>query len=176
MAPRQAGFTLLELVIVVILVAVFFVVAIDRILPLRGDAEAAHVAGTVGALRSALGIEVSGVLLHGGVDAVEALAGSNPMRLLAERPDNYLGAMDGVDPAVLPKGAWYFDTGTGELVYLVRHTEYFRSDLPGEPRLAYRVELVRNERGELAGVSLARQHGFVWTRSPQLSEYLQQDR
>lgn len=176
MRSRDAGFTLLELIIVVILVAVFFTVAIDRILPLRGDAEAAHVAATVGALRSALGVEVAGLIVHEGTDAVEELEGSNPFRVLAERPDNYLGEMGGVNPGILPQGAWYFDTDAGELVYLVRHTDYFRSDLDGAPRLAYRVELVRNERGELAGVRLAQVHGFVWTRSPELSEFLQQNR
>lgn len=176
MRRHQSGFTLLELIIVVILVVVLIAVAMDRLLPLRGDAEAAHVVGTVGSLRSALGIEVAGLLVHEGAQAVASLEGSNPMRLLAERPENYLGEMGGVNPAVLPRGAWYFDADDGKLVYLVRYTEYFRSGIPGEPRLAYRIELVHNERNELAGVRLAQDHGFVWTPSPALTEYLQTNR
>jgi type II secretory pathway pseudopilin PulG len=156
---------MLELVLVVILVVVLYVLAIDRILPLRGDAEAAHAAAVAGSLRSALGMEVADRVLRESVTAVRGVDGMNPMRLLAEQPDNYLGEVDGVRPERLQAGHWYFDRSTGELVYLVRHAQYFRTDLPGPPRLVFRTELVYNERDELAGARLARVNTFVWTQS-----------
>lgn len=169
---RQTGFSLLELVLVIILVVALYALAIDRILPLRGDAEAAAVATTVGTLRSAMGMEVAARIVHRGLDEIASLAGANPMRLLAETPDNYLGEIDGVQPAQLPAGHWYFDRATGELVYLVRYAEYFRTDLPGVPRMVFKVELVYNERNELAGVRLERVNGFVWTQSADFAELL----
>jgi prepilin-type N-terminal cleavage/methylation domain-containing protein len=176
MRKSQAGFTLLEMVVAITLVIVLYVTVMDRLLPLRGDAEAAAVATVAGTLRSALGLEVAALLLRGDADAVEELAGTNPVRFLAEIPDNYIGEVSGVNPASLPIGSWYFDSAAGELVYLVRYTEYFSTDLPGPPRLAFRVITVHNERDELAGVRLERVNEYVWTRSQQLNEFLQQQR
>lgn len=169
---HQSGFSFLELTLVVILVVVLYVVAMDRILPLRGDAEAAAAATIVGASRSAIGLEVAARILNDGVDSVEGLDGINPMRLLAEQPDNYLGEVSGVNPANLPVGHWYFDLESRELVYLVRFGEYFRTEMPGPPRLVFRTELVYNERDELAGVRLARVNAFVWTQSANTAELL----
>lgn len=169
---RQRGFTLLEMTLVIILVVVLYVVAVDRILPLRGDAEAAAAATVVGASRSALGMEVAARIIHDGPASVGELDGVNPMRLLSEVPDNYLGEVDGVDPANLPPGNWYFDLESRELVYLVRFGQYFRTEMPGPPRLAFRTELVYNERDRLAGVRLARVNAFVWTQSADTTELL----
>jgi prepilin-type N-terminal cleavage/methylation domain-containing protein len=168
----QRGFSMLELVLVIILVVVLYALAIDRILPLRGDAEAAHAAALAGSLRSALGMEGADRVRRDGGAAVRGVDGMNPMRLLAEQPDNYLGEVDGVRPEQLPAGHWYFDRSAGELVYLVRHAQYFRTDLPGPPRLVFRVELVYNEREELAGARVARANHFVWTQSAATAELL----
>lgn len=169
---RQRGFSMLELVLVVILVVTLYMVAIDRLLPLRGDAEAAHAATIAGTLRSALGMEVAARLMRGEMDGITALEGANPMGFLAEVPDNYLGEIDRMRPEQLPRGHWYFDSNTGELVYLVRYDQYFRTDLAGVPRLVFRVELVHNERGDLAGVRLARKNAFVWVQSAATAELL----
>ncbi len=169
---RQQGFTMLEMIVAITLVVVLYTTMLDKLLPLRGDAEAANVATIAGSLRSALGMEVADRLVRLDLEAIADLEGANPMRFMAETPENYLGEVSGVDPANLPTGNWYFDSAAGELVYLVRHTEYFRTELPGPPRLAFKVMLVRNDRGDLAGVRLARVNTFVWTQSAQLSELL----
>jgi prepilin-type N-terminal cleavage/methylation domain-containing protein len=172
MNARQQGFTLFEMVIAITLVVLLYVTMMDRLMPLRGDAEAANVATIAGSLRSALGMEVADRLLHGEAASISELEGSNPMRLLAEIPENYLGEVDGVNPANLPTGSWYFDSSAGELVYLVRYTDYFRTEMPGPPRMVFRVQLVHNERDQLAGVRLARMNSFVWTQSADLAELL----
>lgn len=171
---RQHGFTMLEMVITVMLVLVLYVTVLEKLLPLRGDAEAANVATVAGSLRSALGLEVADRLVRSELDRISDLEGENPMRFLAEVPENYLGEVSGVDPANLPTGNWYFDSAAGELVYLVRHTDYFRTELPGPPRMVFRTELVYNERDELAGVRLRRVNAFVWAQSAQLAELLGQ--
>ena len=140
-------------------------------LPMRGDAEAAAAVTVVGTMRSALGMEVAARIVRPGSE-VDALAGANPMRLLSERPDNYLGEVDGVPPENLPPGHWYFDLASRELVYLVRYDQYFRTELPGPPRLVFQVELDYNEREELAGVRLRRVNEYVWTQSAETAALL----
>lgn len=126
----QAGFTLLEIVIVIALVILLFLVAVDRILPLRGRAEAAHVRQVVGTLRSNLGLTVAERVVVDGLDSVATLAGSDPMTLLAEPPNNYAGNLDAGD---VPKpGTWYFDPRTGRLGYRVEFTGH----LAGAPETA----------------------------------------
>lgn len=176
MMRKQRGFSLLEMVIAITLVVLLYVTMLEKLLPLRGDAEVAAVATVVGTMRSALGLEVADRLVDGGFGSIGHLKDSNPMTLLAEIPENYLGEVAGVDPANLPAGHWYFDSASHELVYLVRYTEYFRTELPGPPRMVFRVDVVYNERGELAGVRLDRENAFVWTRSAELAELLGQTR
>lgn len=176
MNKHQRGFSLFEMVIAIALIVVLYVTVLERLMPLRGDAEAANVATMAGTMRSALGLEVAALLLDSDISAIEGLPGINPMRYLSERPENYLGEVNGVAPESLPVGNWYFDAASSELVYLVRYTDYFRTELPGPPRLVFRVVAVHNDRDELAGVRLERVNDFVWTRSPQLSELLDQQR
>ena len=164
------------MMVAITLVVLLYVTMLDRLLPMRGDAEAANVATIAGALRSALGLEVADRLVRGDLDTVAELDGANPMRFLAEQPENYLGEVNGVDPANLPPGNWYFDDASDELVYLVRYTDYFRTELPGPARMVFRVRLVYNERDGLAGVRLERVNAFVWTQSAELAELLGQKR
>ena len=174
MMKNQQGFSLLELMLAVILVVVLYVITVDRILPLRGDAEAAHVATTLGTLRSSIGMEIAARLLRNEIRTVPDMDGANPMRWLADPPENYLGEVAGVKPENLPLGHWYFDLDTRELVYIVRYTQYFRTDLTGVPRMVFNTELVQNERGEMAGVRIRRVNAFVWTRSADIAEMLEQ--
>jgi len=63
----------------------------------------------------------------------EALKGSNPMRLIAERPSNYLGEF-----AQAPKAStaiWYFDTQKQQLIYVFNdglEASYILADRAGK--------------------------------------------
>ncbi len=123
---HQHGFTLLELVIVITLISLLFLTAWNRLMPLRGDAEAAHVASVIGNLRSALGLATAERVVTEGMHALESLREINPMTLLNEAPDTYIGA----NPAETAPGNWYFDAETRELHYRVRYPQY----LEGQPQ------------------------------------------
>jgi len=125
----QAGFTLFELIIVIILVGLLFLTATWRLLPLRGSAEQAHVTTTVGTLRSALGLHVAERVVKDSLDAVAGLEGSNPMQLLERAPDGYIGEIDSPRTDIAP-GSWYFDKRTGRLGYRLRYPQY----LVGSPK------------------------------------------
>lgn len=53
---QQSGFTLIELVMVIVILGILAAVAIPRFVDLRGDAQAAAVQGVAGALSSASAI------------------------------------------------------------------------------------------------------------------------
>jgi hypothetical protein len=135
------GFSLLELVVVVVLTALLIYLAMDRLLPLRGQAEAAMVQRNEGLLRAGLGMEVATRVLRQGMGDLPELEGGNPMDWMAQPAPGYLGVQAAVDPEQLPPGAWSFDAGRGVLVYRVRYTQYFDGQPDDPPRVEWRVEL-----------------------------------
>jgi prepilin-type N-terminal cleavage/methylation domain-containing protein len=166
------GFSLLELLIVVVVVSVLLVVAVDRLLVLRFEAERSAVQTVIGALRSALYIEFAGAAARGELKRMEGARGGNPMGYLAEKPEGYAGEFYGPDPAVFEPGTWYFDMRAGALVYLVRFPQQFVSSLSGPPRLRLAVEpdyddLDRNGRFDpgrdpVRGLKLVALEPFYW--------------
>ncbi len=171
---RERGFTLLELTVVVIIVSFLAVIAIARLLAILADAERVTMESVVGTLRSALGMAVAEAIVHQDLRGLEALQGSNPMQRLAEVPPNYLGALEHPEPTNLEDGNWYFDKPAGELVYLVRHKEYFSGGAGNPPRARFAVRLVyadRNGNGRydsgvdsVEGLRLAPVEPYEWTR------------
>lgn len=165
----QRGFSLLELVVVIILVIILFLVAFDRLLPLRGDAEAAHVARIVGALRSAVGMEAASRVTRDGLPALAELEGINPMGLLQEWPDRYIGEVEGGDDREIPPGAWYFDRESDALAYRVRYPEYLEGEASAPVELRWRVELQITGEGEdrrPSGLRLAPLDAHRWPNQP----------
>jgi len=142
----RAGVTLLELVIVIALIGVLTTVAARRLLVLRADAARAALSQRLGGLRAAVSLEML-TRISGGRDAeLGELAGSNPMEMLVEPPRSYVGAFDAPDPSAMPPGRWYFDRSEKLLVYRVRYADRFESELAAPPRVAFRVELVFDDR------------------------------
>ncbi|OGI38280.1 MAG: hypothetical protein A2140_07375, partial [Candidatus Muproteobacteria bacterium RBG_16_62_13] len=121
---ESRGFSLLELVIVVVIISVLLTVAISRLLALQVDAERVAMETVAGTLRSAIGMKVAEHIVNQDVPGLVRLVGTNPMDRLAELPGNYLGVQDGVNPATLADGNWYYDRRDGTLVYLVRNTGF----------------------------------------------------
>ena len=136
----QRGFTLLELAVVVTIISFLMVVAIEKIWALRTEAERAAVAQVVGALRSALGLEVARRFVREGLDSIPELVDSNPMELLAQRPAGYQGEVENADPSAFGGGEWFFDPMAGILTYMVRFQGSFDTELM-PARLRFRVAL-----------------------------------
>jgi general secretion pathway protein G len=155
-ARGERGFSLLELVIVIVIVSVLLLVAIDRLLVLRFEAERVGVQSVIAAMRSGLSIEFAAAAARGQLGGVEAARGSNPMLRLADRPDSYAGEFYGADAALFEPGTWYFDTRDHAIVYIVRFPEQFVSQLAGTPRLRLSVE------PDLDGIRLAPLEPFYW--------------
>jgi len=136
----ERGLSLVELLIVIVIISVLLVVAIDRLLALRFEAERATVQSVIGALRSALYIEFAAAAARGQMQRMDVARGSNPMLRLAEKPDGYAGEFFGAEPQLFEPGTWYFDTRDRALVYVVRFPQQFVTPLNGPPRLRLAVE------------------------------------
>lgn len=136
------GFSLLELIVVVCLVAVLATVLLDRLLRYQELAEKTAMEQTVGVLRSALALQFAGQVAVGGLDAAKGLARQNPMDWLAERPSNYIGALYDPGEADVAKGSWYFDRQNGHLVYRPRLTRFFVPGPDGKAQVRFRLRIV----------------------------------
>lgn len=172
--PAQKGFSLLELVVVIVIIALLATWALDRLWGLQAAAERVAMEQVVGNLRSAIGIDVAYSYANGDTKALRALEGSNPMDRLAEVPKNYLGVLGTKSTAA---GSWYFDNQSRTLVYRVRNAEYFRggSGPPAQARFAVRLIYEASDikpasgkkRSEIVGAELLAVAPYTWTDSGQ---------
>ncbi|MFK5915311.1 MAG: prepilin-type N-terminal cleavage/methylation domain-containing protein [Woeseiaceae bacterium] len=169
---KQQGFTLLELIVVIIVISILGLFAIDRIFAIRIAAEQAAVKQLVGTIKSALGLEVARLALDGKMYAVAKLDKSNPLLLLSQNPNNYIGEKNNGKKITEP-GVWYFDKKQKTLVYNVLYAENFKTTLKGLPRIRHRIKLVYNDRNKnrrfdlridgIAGLDLISLDKFSWT-------------
>ncbi|MEX1199132.1 MAG: type II secretion system protein [Pseudohongiellaceae bacterium] len=131
-APRtgrqQRGLTLFELVVFILVVAIIFATAFDRFREYPGAAERANFQTTLAQLRSAVNMEMMAAIATGNWQELESLEDSNPMDLLLETPDNYVGEFMAVAESSMPRRVWYFDETRGQLVYLPNDNEHLYVD------------------------------------------------
>lgn len=168
---RSHGFTLFELILVIIVVALAAGMLAGRVLTYQEAAEKAAMEQTAGAVRSALTIQATGLIVRGGMENVQKLVTVNPITLLTEHPKNYAGEFY-VLPDDIPPGNWYFDLKARQLVYLVRHDAHFQSGEEGVKAVRYQVTLMYNDllsnangksdRKEIGGVALREVLPYKW--------------
>ncbi len=116
---RSAGFSLFELVVFIISVAIIYAYAANRFAEFPGQAERANFLAVTTQIEAGLNLEVMfGQGIRSTVSA-ESYVGINPMELLLDTPTNYIGAFDFVDAEQLDRRIWYFDRTREELVYLI---------------------------------------------------------
>ncbi len=175
-SKKQRGFSLLELVLVVAIISLLFVVAVDKLLILKVEAERTAMAQILGSLRSAMGIQVASHISKNKVDELIELTDSNPMDWLAEKPENYIGVLDEPDPADIKIRTWYFDSYNKYLVYRVSSSGYFKSSLKGVKRARFRVNLdytdvdgdgeFNQEIDKIHGLTLKNVEPYQWLAEP----------
>jgi prepilin-type N-terminal cleavage/methylation domain-containing protein len=127
------GFTILELIVVIAVVALLASVALPKFYRLTLRAEALSAQGMIGTLRSALSMQMAQGLYQGADLAAWAHDGSRPLYpmhdLLLEQPKDYLGVLSDSDQ----RGKWFDDKQTHELVYVVRNDEIIHG-ITGTPK------------------------------------------
>lgn len=139
--PDKRGFTLLELAVVIVIVALLAGVLLKRVIFYQEQAERVSMEQTVGILRAAMHLQMADRLLHERERPMAQLAGDNPMNWLAEKPGNYLGEYDNPKWGQIGEGNWYFDTHDRVLVYLPTHREHLQIAAGEQGGLRFRVRL-----------------------------------
>lgn len=137
----KKGFTLLEMVIVIVLIGFLGLIVIDRVWKYRVYAEDAAVTAIIGNLRSALGLEVAHLVVRGQSRNIALLKNTNPMKLLAQTPNNYLGKVKDIS-TIKESGVWYFNENDHTLNYIVNYPENFISNVKGIKRTRHRLQVV----------------------------------
>ena len=142
MRGTQRGFSLFELMVVVILIGVLMAFAIDRFLRLQVDAERISVQHMIGSLNSAIHLQAAELVLNQGIGALKQLENTNPINYLVKPPHNYAGEASDVLADQLSTANWYYDASEKILFYTVNNAEYFVTELSGKPRIRLKLLLV----------------------------------
>ncbi len=140
-SPR--GFTLIELIIVISIVAVLAGIFLSRVAYYQAQAEKAAMEQVVGALQSALVLRFGALMVRGTGNEKElaSLASDNPMNWLQKKPHNYAGEYYDPSPGAVAPGNWMFDLKSRELIYVVDHGEYFAPGKDGAKWIRFHVKL-----------------------------------
>jgi len=146
---RGAGFSLFELTACIALIGVFAAVLFDRLLYYEEVAEKAVVEWQATTLKLALQVHVGDLISRNQKLDYAVVARENPMRWLEQPLPGYRGEFSTEAAADLPKGSWYFDRSTAQLVYLVKLDRHIRPVSDGPTRLRWHIKLLRPE-GALA--------------------------
>lgn len=138
---KRRGFTLVELIVVICVVALLFGVALDRLMRYQELGERTAMEQNIAAMNVALTMKFAALVVAGRPAAIEKEAGANPIDLLARPPENYLGALYAPPPGELPRRSWYFDTQAGDLVYVPSRARYLTEPPNALNGLRFRVAL-----------------------------------
>ncbi|HEV2610306.1 MAG TPA: prepilin-type N-terminal cleavage/methylation domain-containing protein [Noviherbaspirillum sp.] len=163
------GFTLIELAVVVCVVALLATALLNRINFYQEQAEKAAMESTVGALRSALHLQMASLLAKSKEGDIPNLVRQNPMTWLAEKPPNYVGEYFAPKPQDVEIGNWYFDLHKRNLIYLPRNNTFLRIG-QGEPnQVSFQVRLVTasqdsgaEDENRIVGVTLDPVVSYKW--------------
>ena len=168
---KQQGFTLLEMVVVIVLIGWLGLIILDRAWKYQIFAEEVVVTSTVGNIRSALGLEVARLAVRGQARNIPSLKNTNPMNLLAQRPNNYIGEYKN-SISLKQTGVWYFDTTDKTLNYIVNYTESFKSKVKGIKRTRHQLKMVYTDNNSnnsfdknidsINGLDLVELESFRW--------------
>ncbi len=168
----SAGFSLLELVVVIAIISTLVAVAINRLLPYIDEAERVAVLSVEGQLRSTLMMEAAQRIVRGQSASLSELEGANPVKFLLEPPKNYVGERLQREIEQSPTRRWYYEQDRRRLVYrlgepfgLPVHDES-AEDPAFEVRVAFADSngngVFEAQREELYGVRLQRVAGAKW--------------
>ncbi|MBI5429717.1 MAG: prepilin-type N-terminal cleavage/methylation domain-containing protein [Nitrosomonadales bacterium] len=138
------GFTLIELIVVIIIILILSGLFLNRMMFYIGQAEKVAMEEVAGTIQSSLTMQYGKLLTRGKPSDLAALANDNPMAWLQKKPRNYLGEFYGPTPQSVESGNWVFDLKTRELVYLVRNGGYFKPGADGESWIRFHVVIDRD--------------------------------
>ena len=143
------GFTLVELMVVIVIAGVLATIAFNRLMFYSERAEKSAMDATLAATKLGLQIRLAELIVTNRQMAAAQLERENPMHWLEEPPADYLG--DYREPA--KPGSWYFAADAAQIVYVPNNTSYLQGLEDDKKELRFRVGL-RYDEIELGGVKV----------------------
>lgn len=170
MLSTTRGFTLLESIVVISIVAVMATAALDRLFWYQGQAEKTAMEYTASTIKSSLWMSAANRMMAENTADIATLVTRNPMDLLAEKPENYLGEIHNVKTELLEGGNWVYDKATHQIIYIVRQRRYFKPETAGDFSVRYSVKVLygeialtpTNKASYIAGVTLIPLSKYTW--------------
>jgi hypothetical protein len=152
----------LEMMLAFVIIGVLITVFMQQLDTIASRTEQVRFINTMSALRQGLNNLLMQYMVTHDDEGIAALNHNNPYvtaltgpyemgkngRPLAtgEVVHGYLGKYREPLSEDLASGNWLYNQTTGHLVYLVRNSEYFQTDLDGRPRIRIAVSLQYNDR------------------------------
>lgn len=174
LVPRSSrGFTLIELIIVIIIIVTLMGLFMNRMMFYQEQAEKVAMDGVVGAIQSALILQYGQILTRGKPSDLVALTQDNPMNWLQKKPNNYVGEFYEPTPLSVDSGNWVFDLKSRDLIYLVRNAGHFKPGRDGKNWIRFhaatlyepsRLPSLRNAAPELTGILFEPIEPYSWFR------------
>lgn len=138
-SQSSKGFTLIELIVVIIIIVTLMGLFMNRVLFYQEQAEKVAMEGVAGAIQSALILQYGELQTRGKPSDMAALADDNPMNWLQKKPVNYAGEFYDPAPLSVESGNWVFDLKTRHLVYLLRNDGHFKPGRDGKNWIRFHV-------------------------------------
>jgi prepilin-type N-terminal cleavage/methylation domain-containing protein len=153
---NQSGFTLVELVVIIVVLGLLAAIAIPKFVSVSKEAEKATVANMVSSLESALSSYMAKQILHG-----QSLAVHNPFDDLSNTPTNYKGINDPVTIANTPDGYWSYRASGNWIMYNPK-APITGGWSNGEQFIIYQVQLV-TEGTDTVGIRLSTTPAYTYS-------------
>lgn len=112
---REAGFTLLELMVFIVIFSILAAVLLDRFSYYQELAEKAAMESMIRGIKTGLQIRLAELIIANRQAEAGVLETEDPVQWLESKPANYGGAY----PEHPLPGSWYFDGRERHLVYVV---------------------------------------------------------
>lgn len=167
---RHGGASRIELIVSIVLLAIFLTVFLERALYYQEYGEMTAMEMTVANMRAGLRFRVADLIMNNRVSEIATLADENPIQWLGSRPENYLGEYDSA-PEADAAGKWYFDRTQHELVYTVNNRRHFVPARGADYTLRYRAMPVQPPQPAAGNgsrvpkwISLVQLQEYAWLR------------
>ena len=162
---RESGVTWLEFMALVVLLLIAGGFFLDRLTREQETVEQVNVETTLRLYRMALQIRLAELMSSNTEGEARRLEVENPTLLMSNPPTGYAGEYRKPPE----KGAWYFDSGRQELVYvpnLTRHLEAEETD--GVKQLRFKIVLQYQQVGapgtrSISGISIVSLTKYRWS-------------
>jgi type II secretory pathway pseudopilin PulG len=155
MKRDQKGFTLTEIIVIIIIVGLLGALAIPKYISLTKAAEHGSVDSVIGSLRSALSLYSAKQIVIN-----QTITAHNPFDDLSAKPPNYVGAFGDVDLSNCPSGCWAYQSGApvngnwAVVCYRAKSTLTQAFSWGGVQWIILAVNPVQNANGVTIGLSL----------------------